>query len=178
MRAKDASGHQINLNTAVVSKRYAFSNYVLDPCKYTWSKAVRILAIAKKFISMCKAATRTRRPGEGQGQRGDQEAAGGGRVVVLTADEIADSEMYFFRKATLEVVEFCKPKDYRHFSQKRDGILYFSGRLLDSGGIKALEQVMFDLNPVTFCRPLVDRHSPIAYSIMLETHQTTVHHLQ
>ena len=59
----------------------------------------------------------------------------------------------------------------------RGEVLFFSGRLLDSGAVNALEEVKFDLNPVTFCRPLLDRYSPVAYSIMLETHWSKVHHL-
>ena len=40
-----------------------------------------------------------------------------------------------------------------------------------------MEEVMFDLSPVSFCKPIVDRHSPVAYSIMLEMHWKEVNHL-
>jgi hypothetical protein len=40
-----------------------------------------------------------------------------------------------------------------------------------------MEEVMFDLLPVSFCKPIVDRHSPVAYAIMLEMHRTEVNHL-
>ncbi len=36
---------------------------------------------------------------------------------------------------------------------------------------------MFDLNPVSLCKPVVDRHSPVSYSIMLEMHWVTANHL-
>lgn len=98
-------------------------------------------------------------------------------MVNLTGEEITAAELYFFRKATKEIYEFCKPRDYRGFSKEVDKVLYFSGRLLDTGGVKALEKVMFDLSPVTFCRPMVDRFSPVAYSIMMETHWKQVNHL-
>jgi hypothetical protein len=40
-----------------------------------------------------------------------------------------------------------------------------------------MEEVMFYLSPVSFCKPVVDRHSPVAYAIMLEMHRTEVNHL-
>ena len=97
--------------------------------------------------------------------------------MCLTPEELAAGEDYFYKKATAEVKQFNKPADYRRFAKEKDGILYFTGRLLDAGGIKGLEEVMFDLSPVSFCRPLADRHSPVAYAVMLETHWRTVHHL-
>ncbi len=62
--------------------------------------------------------------------------------------------------------------EYKHCSSEREGILYFSSILLDSRRVKAMEEVMFDLSPVSFCKPIVDRHSPVAYAIMLEMHRT------
>ena len=35
---------------------------------------------------------------------------------------------------------------------------------------------MLDLGPLTFCQPILDRYSPVAYSIMLHIHQTVNHH--
>jgi phage terminase large subunit-like protein len=98
-------------------------------------------------------------------------------AVTITAADMADAADYFFRKATKEVKRFTKTAEYKHCSSEREGILYFSGRLLDSGRVKAMEEVMFDLSPVSFCKPIVDRHSPVAYAIMLEMHRTEVNHL-
>jgi len=183
LRAKDVRGHQINLNTDAVSTRYSYSQYLVDPCRFSWSKVVRILGIAMRFIAACKAA-RERRLGSNSRCKDLPHSgamapkAGGTRhVVVLSASEVGAAEQYFFRKASQEVIQFCRPAEYKRFSEMRDGVLYFTGRLLDGGGIKSMEHVMFDLNPVSFCRPIVDRHSPVAYSIMLETHWAKVHHL-
>jgi hypothetical protein len=105
-------------------------------------------------------------------------------AVTVTAANIADAADYFFRKATKEVKWFTKIAEYKYCSSKREGILKFSGRLLDSGRVKAMEEVMFDLSPVSFCKPIVDKHSPVAYAIMLEMHWTKVnklnsdHHVQ
>ena len=35
---------------------------------------------------------------------------------------------------------------------------------------------MFDLTPLSFVKPIVDRYSPIAYSIMLHSHESVSHH--
>ena len=183
LRAGDLRGHQVNFSGPAVSARYAYSKYLVDPCRYSWSKVVRIVALVFKFVRACQEAAQ--RPSASDG---GQEAINrlstdgstdgtGGRVVNLSPGEVAKAENYFFRKATKEVKQFARAADFRQFSEERDGILYFTGRLLNSGGIRALEEVMFDLSPVSFCKPIVDRHSPVAYAIMLETHWRTVHHL-
>ena len=98
-------------------------------------------------------------------------------VANLQQDEIKKAELYFFRLATLEVKKFSKERDYKDCSSLQDGVLYFMGRILDSMEVNAMEVVMFDLNPLSFCKPMVDRFSPIAYSIMVETHWKSVNHL-
>ncbi len=98
-------------------------------------------------------------------------------AVTITAADMADAADYFFRKATKEVKWFTKTVEYKHCSSEREGILYFSGRMLDSGRVNAMEEVMFDLSPVSFCKPIVYRHSPVAYTFMLEMHRTEVNHL-
>ena len=170
LRAGDLRGHQINVNTGQVGLRYNLSKYLVDPCQCAWSKAVRIVAIIQRFVSRCKAAVKVSRSRSGP-------PLVDSRAVVLTAEEIRVAENYFFKKATQEVYRFSKPSDYKQCSVEKDGILYFSGRLLSTEGVRAMEEVMFDLSPTSFCRPIVDRHSPVAYSIMLETHWRTVHHL-
>ena len=177
LRAGDVRGHQINFNGPAVSSHYQYSNYLVDPCRHSWSCVVRVLALVMKFISACRTAVGQEKSklsrDNGRGPM-DQAVV---KSVCLTPDEVAAGENYFYKKATLEIKQFVKPADYKRFAQEKDGILYFTGRLLDAGKVKGLEEVMFDLSPVSFCRPLVDRHSPVAYSVMLETHWRTVHHL-
>ena len=73
--------------------------------------------------------------------------------------------------------QFAKKSDYDHCSVEKNGILFYSGRLLDSTDVVALEKVMFDLHPGSFCVPVVDRFSPVAYSIMVEAHWSLVNNL-
>ncbi len=92
-------------------------------------------------------------------------------------DDLKEAERYFFRKATKEVQKYSNLNDYKNCSQIKDDILYFSGRLMHSSKIKAMAEVMFDLTPTSFCRPIVDRHSPIAYSVITEAHWREATHL-
>ena len=164
LRANDVRGHQVNFNGPVVSARYAHSRYLIDPCKYSWSKVVRIVALAMKFVAARRSAHQLSADQKKGTCLSNEEEV---RVVSLAPDEVAVAEDYFFCKATGEVKQFVKLADYERYSEERNGVLYFTGCQLSSGGIKALETVMFDLSPVSFCWPIVDRHSPVAYAIML-----------
>ena len=167
MRNKELPGVAVNLSVPAVADRYALSEYLVDPCRFPWSKAVRIMAMVRRFINSC------RKKETGAADRQQAEV----KVVILTPEELKAGENYFFLKATAEVKKFSAKKDYEHCSVEKEGVLHFSGRLLNTGQVKAVEEVMFDLNPVSFFQPIVDRHSPVAYSIMLETHWKTVSHL-
>jgi hypothetical protein len=171
LRAKDVRGHLIALVSSAVADRYSHSKYLVDPCSHSWSRAVRILSIALKFVNKCRE--------KGAAKAKDRSELGSlaPRVVCLSQEDIAMGENYFFKKATREVLQFVKPKDYRSCTVENNGILYFSGRLLNSNQVTPLEEAMFDLSPTTFVRPFVDRHSPVAYSIMLEAHWSTANHL-
>jgi hypothetical protein len=94
----------------------------------------------------------------------------------LPPDEIARSERYFFLKGTKELKQFSKASDYKDCSVNKDGILHFTGRILDGQLITDVENIMDDLQPLSFCRPLLDRYSPIAYSIMIHSHQHLSYH--
>ncbi len=54
--------------------------------------------------------------------------------------------------------------------------MYFTGRLLDTSSLVATEKVLFDIDPVSFVKPILDKHSPIAYAVMIVTHWTTAVH--
>jgi hypothetical protein len=189
LRNKDVLGHKLNFMSSEVSARYALSNYLVDPCCHRWTVAVWIVALVQLFIKKLRAKASARKGPQtntypepavlklkvSNWERKSRiplmkphEAT----AVTITAADMADAADYFFRKAIKEVKRFTK-----HCISEREGILYFSGCLLDTGRVKAMEEVMFDLSPVSFCKPIVDRHSPVAYAIMLEMHRTEVNHL-
>ena len=53
-RAKDVHGHSIMLAVDQMAARYAYSRYVIDPCRFSWTKVVRILAFVLRFIGVLK----------------------------------------------------------------------------------------------------------------------------
>lgn len=195
MRAKDIRGHAVHAMVDKLAARYSFSNYLVDPCKFTWTKVVRIVAIVKKFIRKLREAVAANSPppppavAGGQSEVGPPSAdrsAGDGRAVtappvgtciILDETDVQDAMDYFFKLGSQEVLHFSKPSEYKNCSTEKDGILYFTGRILDGKDVCALESVMFDLNPLCFCKPILDRHSPVAYSIMVETHWKSTNHL-
>jgi hypothetical protein len=194
LRAADVRGHKVHVLSSGVEDRYAYSNYLVDPCQRGWCKSVRIMAIVLIFVAKCKRAVADRStyekadPGSKLPGRAVDADPGSklpgrtreqriGRLTSLLPEEIHLAELYFFKKGTAEVLRFTKSKDYKNCSEMKDGILYFSGRLLSTGAVNAIEEVMFDLSPVTFCRPILDRYSPVAYAIMIEMHWAKVHHL-
>ncbi len=72
VRGGDIRGHVINTLVADVADRYAYSKYLVDPCRLGWSKSLRVLALVRRFISGCK---------EGGRRRGTAEADPAAAVV-------------------------------------------------------------------------------------------------
>ena len=86
------------------------------------------------------------------------------------------AERYVFSLTTKEVKKFNDMNKISEISEEKDGILYFNGRVLDEGNLKNMTDVMIDLSPLHFCKPIVDRYSPVAYSVMVHIHQKITNH--
>ena len=59
-------------------------------------------------------------------------------------------------------------------SKEKDAILYYRGRILpnqDASVVARMTNVIKDLQQTSFCLPLVDKYSPMAYSIVNEVHR-------
>ena len=62
---------------------------------------------------------------------------------------------------------------YQDKTEMRDGILYYTGRILasqDIDGKASFSDACFDLSAASFCVPVTDSVSPIAYAIVMDTH--------
>ena len=62
---------------------------------------------------------------------------------------------------------------YKNIAKERDGILYYAGRILSSQKFNNklnLSDVCIDLTMPSFCVPLVEKFSPLAYSLVNEIH--------
>ena len=66
--------------------------------------------------------------------------------------------------------------EYKDVTEEKDKILYYTGRILDGQEINSVENTMKDLEPLSFVKPVIDRYSPVAYSIMLYSHTSVVNH--
>ena len=56
------------------------------------------------------------------------------KVILFTENELK-GENCFFKKASLEVKKFAKPKQFEKISTEANGILYSSGRISPTEGI-------------------------------------------
>ena len=161
-----------------VSERYKYSQYLYDPNKRSWSSSVRIISYVMRFIKACRLTffpswfpplapidpVTTAYPF----LRRDRPH--------LSDTDLKRGENYYFIKSTLEVIKFSSDKEYKDSFIIKNGIYHYVGRILDSQDISAPEDTMFDLSPLSFVRPIIDRYSPVAYSIMLHSHETISHH--
>jgi hypothetical protein len=193
------SGHLTHVSSRNYKVRNEFSKYIIDPLKFRFRKIVRILALvflfiikirASKATKYCHSSHKAQITGEpisdlvqnrgvqyivttGGNKFRDNLKCAGGLVVCLSDEMISFALQYFYRKATAEIIEFVDKKRYEKISVPKDGILYYSGRILSTqefSGDSNLCQTALDLNATTFCVPLSDGDSPIARAIVSEIH--------
>ena len=172
-----------------VQDRYDFSRYLIDPNRFRFRKVIRVLGLVFLFISKLSRRKGRCPPKLIKGNsddlpsifayQGDQYIVTSGKycppglVVDLSREMINSALRYYFVKATNEVKHFLPDSNYKRISEEKDGILYYSGRILPSQeitGVKTLCDTSFDLQQTTFCVPLIDRSSPIAYALASEVH--------
>ena len=137
-----------NLDLTEISAHYEFSQYLIDPNTRKFASVVRVVAIIKKFIHMCRHKIAIR--------KGISDIPNTGRmsdVLTLTDKELTEGRNYFFKKATSEVKRFVKKQEYNKISTERDGILYYTGRIMPKQNVNAvakLTDVMKDLSDMSF----------------------------
>ena len=172
LKAPDVCGIVLSNLKTKVGDRYSFSNYVVDPCVMTWIKSVRVLGYVFRFIRKLKPGWKKVWFADTDQQSNEWNHGD----FQLHEKEVQTAENYFFFKASLEVKQFSKERDWKNVSVQKNGILYYSGRILDGQEIIAVERSMWDLKPLSFVKPIVDRYSPVAYSIMSHCHTKVVVH--
>ena len=92
----------------------------------------------------------------------------------LNETDISRALEYWFKKATSEVKEFNKKETVERIGVEKDGILYCKSRIMDGqrflvSGDFDQKALGLDIN-LNLWTPLIDRYSPIAYSIALYIH--------
>ena len=175
-----------------ICERYRFSKYVLDPNKFRFRKVVRILALVLLFVNKLKSKiqkndqiviSKDELPKQlccsndqylvTVGESSFPFNCPKGLIVVLSKEFLIRALKYFYLKATHEVKEFCNKNTYAKISEEKFGILYYTGRILPSQKFTNkldLSDVCIDLSTSSFCMPLVDKYSPLAYAIINEIH--------
>ena len=144
--------------TEEVAKRYKLSNYLIDPNSRNYASIVRILVLVRQFIKRYLKITSLRTK---QLQ------------TVNPEDDVKEAENYLFRKATSEVQTFVPSSKIKKISRMKDNILYYTGRILPTDEATIVGNattVMKDLSVLHFLVPIIDRHSPLAYSIINQIH--------
>ncbi len=153
----------VNLQDELVA-RYEYGKYVIDPNRYGWWRTIQACCYLRRFgLWLLNKSKNVSLPG------------GVNMKDRLSSVEIKAAEDYFFRIGTAEVKRFTKSKDISG-TVERDGIIYYTGRILDGQNILDPENVFPDLRPLTFVRPVLDRYSPISYAIMKHVHENLVNH--
>ena len=100
--------------------------------------------------------------------------------VQISDEEMSRSLHYLFAKASAELKHFHKKEFLEKIGFERDGIIYCKSRLLEghrlveAGGLEGMDIVQ-DLN-LNFSTPLVDRYSPLAYSLGDYIHRVLSNH--
>lgn len=175
MKSPDIAGIVLSNLVDRVGSRYSFSKYLVDPCVMIWPKSVRVLAYVLRFLSKLapeKCKFRTKLNIEFKPKPTVKDELG----LQLTEPEISAAERYFFLKASAEVKQFSRERDWKHCTTEKNGILYYSSRILDGQELVNVENTMLDLEPLSFVRPVVDRYSPVAYSVMGYSHSDLTKH--
>ena len=155
-------------------ERYHEFKYVYDPNRYGWSSAVRIVSYVCKFIRLkCPGWKPIYSPPQPPVHVSvPVESAKFG----LTRFDVRFGEHYFYYMATLEVKKHTPLKFYKEDTFERYGILFHAGRILDGHQVDTPVDRFIDMEPLSFVKPVADRHSPIAYSVMIHAHRSIKTH--
>ncbi|XP_066928813.1 uncharacterized protein [Clytia hemisphaerica] len=148
------------------SERYKFSQCLLNPNQHKFSTVIRIMAIVFKYIYTLLKRTKDKSRSQLTMMKHS--------TILINDDEIKTAETYFYRKASQEIIQFLPKSKYENITRlNNNGILVYTGRILADDQVSIVGRFtksMKDLSSTSFCVPVIDRRSPIAYSIILDTH--------
>ena len=173
-RNPDISGIVLPMLITKVSDRYSFGNYIVDPNQYNWPRAVRVMAMILKYVRIRNPQWKPNWAPSGKLSCGDpayRNIAG----AILTDLDIRYGENYYFAIGSREVEHFVPKKELKD-TDKRGDIIYYIGRIMDGQLIGTPVDTMFDVDSLHFVKPVLDRYSPVAYSIMAYVHNTVTNH--
>ena len=171
-KIKDILGVVTPVFTNHIAQRYGFSKYLVDPISYDWLKVLRITALVLRFVKRCRPVFHPVWFPAAEPPPTDNQV----NPNIPTQLEIRRAENCIFYKCTAEVKKFSPSKDFKENTVELNGILHYAGRILDASQIDCPEDPFLDSPPLCFVKPVVDRHSPVAYSVMLHAHTRLARH--
>jgi len=171
LRARDVMGIHTNSLVDKVGTRYSFSNYVVDPNRNSWPKSVRIMGMVLAFVDRLRRREWVKDwfPKKDDGKR-LRDFSHSSEYNLTRATN------YFFFKATREVKQFAKKKDWEGCELREGKILYYDSRVIEGQEVENKLGPGLDVQPLMYVKPLVDRYSPVAYSIMSYAHIVLARH--
>lgn len=177
-KIKDVSPVNIPMMHSRTAERYQHSGYVVDPNRFSWPKVLRVMSIVLKFASSFKRNFKPiwQPPKVGLDEYSTEQESRKKSFFKLSRYDLQFAENYFFSKCTSEVKKFSPLKELKERTITKNGILYYCGRIMDSTQINCPNDPFLDIEPLSFVRPVVDRYSPCAYSIMSHAHIRLARH--
>ena len=160
-----------HMNTDAIFQRYQFSNYLIDPNRHRFQKVIRILGMARMYTRIIQDRIQHRKNGDAV--KSLREATSVVTEFFIPEEDIRSAEIYFYRKASDEVRHFLSPGQYTKISTEVNGILHYTGRILPDDEVSIVgraTETMKDLCATTFCVPIADKYSPIAFSLINDIH--------
>ena len=163
IRNSDLQGIAMMSKMDEISERYAMSKYIIDPCAQPWNKFLRKMTVLWRVAKIWR-------------KKAAPFQQVNGAVIVCTSEEDSQgAQRYIFERTTAECKKFNEKKKLEDGILK-DGILIFGSRILDDTKVEEPAGTMLDLKPLKFAVPMVDKLSPVAYSVMVFSHVTLSRH--
>ena len=141
---------------------------------HRFSTIIRITELVMVFVNNLQILTKSTNMASDTTNLKTPIHQGGTKLFSIISNEyIQEAERYYFSKCTLEVKKFVKPGLYGDISKEVNGILHYIGRTLPSDDITIVGKAtrrMKDLSSMTFFVPIIDKNSPVAFSIVNDIH--------
>ena len=180
--------------------RAEYSKYITSPSKHNFRKTVVITALVFKYVRKLKQKVNERGIGTeskqvdksfkmfpasfvnicwGSVKAGTPDGKQSDLITIEDVD-ITKSLNYWYTKATAEVIQFNKPEYIKKVGVMKDGILFCRSRI--QNGRRFLQSGEFPTDSLgleiglNLMTPLLDRWSPISYSIAMFIHHIVGKH--
>ena len=184
-------GHVINeYRLSEIEKRAKFSQYLVQPTKWGFKKFIKVMSKVFTFLLKCR---------KGKSFTGPLLSQPLAKVPVLLAVTVDNTDgeplnidqmhlaekargllaTYLFRLTSLEVKEFNKASLIEKHGVEQNGIILSKNRLLENmefNKVTGMEMISLDPLGINVKAPLLDRYSPLAYSIAQFIHWEVCNH--